>query len=66
MKQKLKYGLDFISWWSLRSSAGTQQQFFFSGFPFLGESRCDGGSVAVSAQQKQAICSLLNETEVTV
>ena len=48
VKQKLKYGLDFISWWSLRSSAGTQQQFFFSGFPFLGESRCDGGSVAVS------------------
>ena len=40
--------------------------FFFSGFPFLGESRCDGGSVAVSAQQKQAICSLLNETEVIV
>lgn len=34
VKQKLKYGLDFISWWSLRSSAGTQQQFFFFWFSF--------------------------------
>lgn len=67
MKQKLKYGLDFISWWSLRSSVGAQQRFFFW-FSFLGENRCDGGSVAVSvvSQQKQAIFSLLNETVVIV